>query len=72
MKAKTTPYAYSDEPAEGSNNPPRSFERFDGNHRLNLLAIYLHSSIREIKCGVYSRTLRLRFSELLSPIQRTK
>ena len=72
MKVQTTPYAYSDEPYEGPNNFPRSFGRLDGNHRMNPLVIHLHSSIRETKCGVYSRTLRLRFSKLLSPIQRTK
>ena len=72
MKAKTTPYAYSDEPYEGPNNFPRPFGRLDGNHRLDPLAIHLHSSIRETKCSAYSRTLRLRFSKLLSPIQRTK
>ena len=72
MKVETTPYAYSDEPYEGPNNFPRPFGRLDGNHRMNPLVIHLHSSIRETKCGVYSRTLRLRFSKLLSPIQRTK
>ena len=72
MKVETTPYAYSDEPYEGPNNFPRPFGRLDGNHRMNPLVIHLHSSIRETKCGAHSRTLRLRFSELLSPIQRTK
>ena len=72
MKAKTTPYAYSDEPYEGPKNFPRPFGRLDGNHRMNPLVIHLHSSIRETKFGVYSRTFRLRFSKLLSPIQRTK
>ena len=72
MKAKTTPYTYSDEPYEGPNNFPRPFGRLDGNHRMNPFAIHLHSSIREIKCGVYNWTIRLRFSKLLSIIQRTK
>jgi len=72
MKVETTPYAYSDEPYEGPNNFPRPFGRLDGNHRMNPLVIHLHSSIRETKCGVYSRTLRLGFSKLLSTIQRTK
>ena len=72
MKVETTPYAYSDEPYEGPNNFPRPFGRLNGNHRMNPLVIHLHSSIREAKCGVYSRTLRLRFSKLLSTIQRTK
>ena len=72
MKAKTILCAYSDEPYEGPNNFSRPFGRLDGNHRMNPLAIHLHSSIRETKCGVYSRTLRLRFSKLLSPIQQTK
>ena len=57
---------------EGPNNSPRPFGQLDGNHRMNPLVIHLHSSIRETKCGVYSRTLRLRFSKLLSTIQRTK
>ena len=57
---------------EGPNNPLRPFGRLDGNHRMNPLGIHLHSSIRETKCGAYSRTLSLRFSKLLSPIQRTK
>ena len=57
---------------EGPNNFLRPFGRLDGNHRMNPLVIHLYSSIRETKCGVYSRTLRLRFSKLLSPIQRTK
>ena len=72
MKAKTTPYTYSDEPYEGSNNFPRTFGRLEGDHRMDPLVIHLHSSIGETKCSVYSRTLRLRFSKLLSPIQRTK
>ena len=62
------PYA----PHEGQNNPLRLSGQLDGNHRLDPLVIHLHSSIGETKCGVYSRTLRLRFSKLLSPIQRTK
>ena len=57
---------------EGPNNSPRPFGQLDGNHRMNPLVIHLHSSIRETKCGVYSRTLSLRLSNLLSPIQRTK
>ena len=72
MKAQNNflrlPYA----PHEGPNNSPRPFGRLDGNHRMNPLAIHLHSSIRETKCSAYSRTLRLRFSKLLSTIQRTK
>ena len=72
MKAQTTLCTHSAAPHEGSNNPLRPFGRLDGNHRMNPLVIHLHSSIRETKCGAYSRTLRLRFSELLSPIQRTK
>ena len=72
MKAQITLCAYSAVPDEGPNNFPRPFGRPDGNHRMNPLVIHLHSSIRETKCGVYSRTLRLRFSKLLSPIQRTK
>ena len=72
MKAQTTPCTYPDALHESPNNFPRPFGRPDGNHRMNPLVIHLHSSIRETKCGVYSRTLRLRFSELLSPIQRTK
>ena len=39
MKAQTTLHAYSAAPDEGSNNPPRSFERLDGNHRLDLLLL---------------------------------
>ena len=57
---------------EGPNNSPRPFGQLDGNHRMNPLVIHLHSSIRETKCGAHSRTIRLRFSKLLSPIQRTK
>ncbi len=72
MKAQTTPYAYSDEPYEGPNNFLRPFGRLDGNHRMDPIVIHLHSSIRETKYGVYSRTLRLRFIKLLSLIQRTK
>ena len=72
MKAQTTPCAYSDEPDEVPNNFPRAFGRLDGNHHRNPLVIHLHSSLRETKCSAYSWTLRLRFSELLSPIQRTK
>ena len=72
MKAKTTLCTYPDAPHEGPNNFPRPFGRLNGNHRMNPLVIHLHSSIREAKCGVYSRTLRLRFSKLLSTIQRTK
>ena len=72
MKAKTTPYTYSAAPREGPNNFPRPSGRLDGNHRMDPLAIHLHSSIRETKCGVYNRSLSLRFSKLLSPIQRIK
>ena len=72
MKAKTSLCAYSAELHEGPNNPLRLFGRLDGNHRMNPLVIHLHSSIRETKYGMYSRTLSLRFSELLSPIQRIK
>ena len=72
MNALNTPLRQSDAPYEGPNNPLRLFGRPDGNHRMNPLVIHLHSSIRETKCGAHSRTLRLRFSELLSPIQRTK
>ena len=72
MKVKTTFCAYPANPHEGPNNFPRPFGRLNGNHRMNPLVIHLHSSIRETKYGAYSRTLRLRFSKLLSPIQRTK
>ena len=72
MKAKTSLCAYSAELHEGRNNFLHPSGRLDGNHRMNPLIIHLHSSIRETKCGVYSRTLRLRFSKLLSTIQRTK
>ena len=72
MKAQTTPCAHSAAPDEVPNNFPRPFGQLEGNHRMNPLVIHLHSSIRETKCGVYSRTLSLRLSNLLSPIQRTK
>ena len=64
MKVETTPYAYSDEPYEGPNNFPRPSGRLDGDHRLDPLAIHLHSSVGETKCGAYSRSLSLRFSKL--------
>ena len=54
------PYA----PHEGPNNPLRLFGRTEGDHRLDLLAIHLHSSVGETKCGAYSRSLSLRFSKL--------
>ena len=71
-KAPTNLLRQPNAPHEGPNNPLHPFGRLDGNHRMNPLVIHLYSSIRETKCGVYSRTLRLRFSKLLSPIQRTK
>ena len=71
-KAPTNLLRLSNAPHEGPNNPPRPFGQLDGNHRMNPLVIHLHSSIRETKCGAHSRTIRLRFSKLLSPIQRTK
>ena len=72
MKAKTILCAYPAAPNEGRNNPLHLSGQLEGDHRMNPLVIHLHSSIRETKCGVYSRTLRLRFSKLLSTIQRTK
>ena len=51
MKAKTTPYAYSDEPYEGPNNPLRLFGRLDGDHRLDLLLLPFLPSREEKEVG---------------------
>ena len=64
MKAKTSLFAYSAELDEGRNKSLRLFGQLNSNHRLDLLAIHLHSSVGETKCGAYSRSLSLRFSEL--------
>lgn len=54
------PYA----PHEGQNNPLRLFGQLEGDHRMDLLVIHLHSSIGKTKCRAYSRSLSLRFSKL--------
>ena len=64
MKAETSLCAYTDEPHEGRNNSLHPSGELDGDHRLDLFSIHLHSSIGETKCGAYSQSLRLRFSEL--------
>ena len=52
MKAQTTPYAYSDAPHEGPNNPLHPFGRPDGNHRLDLLLLPFLLSREEKEVGV--------------------
>ena len=64
MKAQITLCTYSAELYEGRNNFLYPSGQLEGNHRLDLLAIHLHSSIREMKCGAYSWSISLRFSEL--------
>ena len=71
MKAQTTPYAYSDEPAEGSNNPSRSFERLDGNHRLDLLLLPFLLSREEKEVGARGRSPCESPNEPLTPTKRT-
>ena len=58
------PLCLPDEPDEGRNNFLHLSVQLDGYHRLDLLAIHLHSSVGETKCGAYSWSLSLRFSEL--------
>ena len=64
MKVKTSLCTYPAKLYEGRNNPLHLFGQLNSNHRLDLLAIHLHSSVGETKCGAYSRSLSLRFSEL--------
>ena len=71
MKAQTTLRAYSAAPDEGSNNPPRSFERLDGNHRLDLLLLPFLLSREEKEVGVWGRSPRESPNEPHRPIKRT-
>ena len=58
MKVETTPYAYSDEPYEGPNNPLRLFGRLDGDHRLDLLLLPFLPSREEKEVGARGRSPR--------------
>ena len=58
MKVETTPYAYSDEPYEGPNNPLRLFGRLDGDHRLDLLLLPFLPSREEKEVGARGRIPR--------------
>ena len=53
MKAQITPYAYSDAPHEGPNNPLHPFGRPDGNHRLDLLLLLFLLSREEKEVRVW-------------------
>ena len=70
MKAKITPYAYSDEPYEGPNNPLRPFGRPDGNHRLDLLLLPFLLSREEKEVGAWGRSPRESPNEPPTPIKR--
>ena len=71
MKAKTTPYAYSDEPYEGPNNPLRLFGRLDGDHRLDLLLLPFLPSRAEKEVGARGRIPRESPNEPPTPTRRT-
>ena len=71
MKAKTPFCAYSAVSAEGSNNPPRSFGRLEGNHRLDLLLLPFLLSREEKEIGVRGRSPRESSNEPPTPIKRT-
>ena len=71
MKAQTTPYAYSDEPHEGPNNPLRPFGRPDGNHRLDLLLLPFLLSREEKEVGARGRSPRESPNEPPTPTTRT-
>ena len=71
MKAKTTPYTYSDEPYEGPNDPLRLFVQYEGNHRLDLLLLPFLLSREEKEVGARGRSPRESPNEPPTPTQRT-
>ena len=72
MKVETTPYAYSDEPYEGPNNPLRLFGRLDGDHRLDLLLLPFLPSREEKEVGLRGRSPRESPNEPLTLTRRIK
>ena len=71
MKSQTTLCAYSDAPYEGPNNFPRSFERLDGNHRLDLLLLPFLLSREEKEVGARGLSPCESPNEPPTPIKRT-
>ena len=71
MKAQTILCAHSTAPAEVPNNPPRSFGRLDGNHRLDLLLLPFLLSREEKGVRVRGRSPRESPNEPPTPTQRT-
>ena len=71
MKSQTTLRAYSAAPDEGSNNPPRSFGRLEGNHRLDLLLLPFLLSREEKELWVRGRSPRESPNEPPMPTRRT-
>ena len=71
MKAETTLGAHSAAPDEGLNNFPRSFERLDGNHRLDLLLLPFLLSREEKEVGARGRSPRESPNEPPTPTIRT-
>ena len=71
MKAKTTPYAYSDEPYEGPNNSLRLYGQLEGDHRLDLLLLPFLLSREEKEVGARRRSPRESPNEPPTPTQGT-
>ena len=72
MKVETTPYANSDAPYEGPNNPLRPFGRLDGDHRLDLLLPPFLPSREEKEIWLRCRIPREIPNEPLTLIRRIK
>ena len=70
MKVETTPYAYSDEPYEGPNNPLRLSGQLEGDHRLDLLLLPFILSIEEKEVGAWGRSSRESPNEPPTPTRR--
>ena len=71
MKAQITPYAYSDEPHEGPNNPIRLFGQLEGDHRLDLLLLPFLLSREEKEVGARRRSPHESPNEPPTPTRRT-
>ena len=71
MKVQTTLCTYLAKPYESPNNPPRSFGRLDGNHRLDLLLLPFLLSREEKEVGVRGRIPRESPNEPSTPTKRT-
>ena len=71
MKAKITPYTYSDEPYEGPNNPLHPSGQLDGDHRLDLLLLPFLPSREEKEVGARGRSPRESPNEPPTPTIRT-